>query len=463
MAPYPHVVIIVPGILGSVLTKDGSQLWDFSVHALGGGLLSGSISNLALSEPGSLAEDLQDGVVATDVLANMEAVPGLWRVGGYTRLRGRMASMDGLTQGRNLFTLPFDWRRDIRVPAGLLARKSTEWLGQWREQTNNPNAKIVLIAHSLGGLVASYFLNCMQGWRDTHTVINIGVPFRGAGEPLRFLANGPTNPDIASRLWPAARQRLSEIHRAFGTMDSMYQLLPVYRFVDRDGSPAYIHDVDVPGIDRARVLQARALHDELNAACQNNREIEGYRDLKIRSVIGTRQPTFQSARVVEGILEMSHADIGGRDIGGDSSVPRVSATPIDGTEDNATFVANGHAALPADEAVFEQIQGILSGTQFDLSLYRDSGGEAKITLRLPEIAVTGAPIEISASVSSHLQFLVADIADQAGQTTRLRLFRNGSSYTNQTDLPAGLYWVSVTGAGAHAASNVLVVLQGEPA
>ncbi len=48
--------------------------------------------------------------------------------------------------------------------------------------------------------------------------------------------------------------------------------------------------------------------------------------------------------------------------------------------------------------------------------------DPKITLRLPEIAVTGAPIEISASVSSHLQFLVADIADQAGQTTRLRLY-----------------------------------------
>ena len=74
------VIVLVPGILGSVLQKNGRDVWAASGGAALAGLLSGggSLRNLAIEED-SLDDDLGDGVVATRLMPDVHMIPGLYR------------------------------------------------------------------------------------------------------------------------------------------------------------------------------------------------------------------------------------------------------------------------------------------------------------------------------------------------------------------------------------------------
>jgi hypothetical protein len=69
------VVVVIPGIMGSVLQKDGKDLWALSGQALVGGLrsLNRNIDQLRLSSD-SVAPDLGDGIVATRVMPDVHLI-----------------------------------------------------------------------------------------------------------------------------------------------------------------------------------------------------------------------------------------------------------------------------------------------------------------------------------------------------------------------------------------------------
>ena len=93
------IYVLVPGILGSVLQKDGKDVFGLTAGAGFRALFSGghSITDLQLSEtPWKLAEhsdeeirqvpDLGDGVTADRLAAVAHLIPGLWKVDGYGRV-----------------------------------------------------------------------------------------------------------------------------------------------------------------------------------------------------------------------------------------------------------------------------------------------------------------------------------------------------------------------------------------
>ena len=90
--------------------------------------------------------------------------------------------------GETYVEFPYDWRRDNRVAARRLQRLADEKLHAQRQR--NPDAKLILIGHSMGGLVARYFLECLDGWRDTRMLITFGTPHRGSLNAVDFLVNG---------------------------------------------------------------------------------------------------------------------------------------------------------------------------------------------------------------------------------------------------------------------------------
>ena len=65
--------------------------------------------------------------------------------------------------GKTFIDFPYDWRRDNRVAARQLSEVALAALHEQRKE--NPDAKLVLIGHSMGGLVARYFLECLAGGR----------------------------------------------------------------------------------------------------------------------------------------------------------------------------------------------------------------------------------------------------------------------------------------------------------
>lgn len=140
------LVIVLPGISGSVLSKDGKEVWGASTAAIWRAVTSGgdSIQNLAIKgvDDPSL-DDLGDGVTATGLVQDLHIIPGLWKIDGYTGLLARLKLSLQLEDGRNLFAFAYDWRRDNKVSARRLARAAKVWLDKWREISGASDAKLV--------------------------------------------------------------------------------------------------------------------------------------------------------------------------------------------------------------------------------------------------------------------------------------------------------------------------------
>jgi hypothetical protein len=81
------VVVCLPGITGSVLQKDGRDVWNISGGALISALttLARSITDLNLEDDPPGVDDLGDGVTAPEVIRDVHLIPGLWKIDGYTK------------------------------------------------------------------------------------------------------------------------------------------------------------------------------------------------------------------------------------------------------------------------------------------------------------------------------------------------------------------------------------------
>jgi triacylglycerol esterase/lipase EstA (alpha/beta hydrolase family) len=107
------------------------------------------------------------------MIPDLHLIPGLWKIDGYSKMSHYLQRQFAVTPGKNFFAFPYDWRRDSRVAA----RRLKEQTDRWRRES--PGAKLILIGHSMGGLVARYFVECLEGWRDTRRLITIGTPTGG--------------------------------------------------------------------------------------------------------------------------------------------------------------------------------------------------------------------------------------------------------------------------------------------
>jgi hypothetical protein len=91
VAKFADMIVVVPGLIGSVLSKDGKDLWGTSPGALWRTIAGGAIDRLALQGPDDEKDDLGDGVEATSLVENVEMIPGLWKQGGYSILARKLS------------------------------------------------------------------------------------------------------------------------------------------------------------------------------------------------------------------------------------------------------------------------------------------------------------------------------------------------------------------------------------
>jgi pimeloyl-ACP methyl ester carboxylesterase len=444
------VVVLLPGITGSVLRRDRKDVWAFTAGAFVRALVSlgGSVRDLALTDDPADVDDLGDGVTADRVMPDIHMIPGLWKIDGYTKVAKAIRQTFEVEPGRNFFEFPYDWRRDNRVAARKLARKSRDWLTSWREATGNDDARLILIGHSMGGLVSRYFLECLDGWRDTRMLVTFGTPYRGSLNAVRFISEG-----LSRKLGPLTLIDLSGLLRSF---TSVYQLLPIYPCVDAgDGALARVAETDgIPHLDRDRAAAALAFHREIEAAVDEHRRDEQYRDegYRIHPVVGTFQPTLQSARLDgDGVKVLREYE--GSDLDGDGTVPRVSATPIEiEDEAGAMFAAERHGSLQNADPVLVQLAGLMSGIGLDLGSFRDPPG-ARLGLDLEDAYATGEPITISVRTEDpiavgELTAVVID-AERGAEVERGTLPRGDEPWrtTELPPLPEGAYRITVGGGG----------------
>jgi hypothetical protein len=389
--PMPDVVVLVPGILGSVLVKDGRDVWAPSVSALADALstLGGHLDTLVLSGDDPDRDDLGDGVSADRLMPDVHLVPYFWKIDGYTAIASTLSARFDLRAGENFFEFAYDWRRDARAAARRLARESHAWLRAWRSRSGHADARLVILAHSLGGLVARHFLEVQEGWRQTRMLVTFGTPYRGSLNALEMLANGLRK-----------AFGLVDLSRLLRSLTSVYQLLPIYPCLDvGEGGLVRVAETDrLEHVVPARATDALHFHRQIAAAVEANRRDAEYLRHRYRFVpiVGTDQPTSQSARLTAGgrveMLE-SHA---GEDWDGDGTVPRVSGTPLElADEGGEVYAATRHASLQNGPAVLTHVAGVLARERIDFGRYRAwAAAPVKVALALEDLYGADEPVAV---------------------------------------------------------------------
>lgn len=459
----PDVLVVIPGILGSVLRRNGREVWGLSaaagMHALGS--LGGSVRDLALSGEDSDPTGFSDGVEPGHILRDLHLFPYLWKIDGYTGLTTMLTEAFTVAPGSNYFEFAYDWRRDNRLAAKRLARESDAWLRRWRETSGNAHAKLIIVAHSMGGLVARYFLEVLEGWRDTKALVTFGTPYRGSVNALRVLIEGV-------RKGPLGLLDLSALVRSF---TSVYQLLPVYPCLSTsEGTLLHLPDAPaLPNVSHARIGNAAAFHAEIKQAVDDHLKDETYRRERYRviPVVGTHQETLQSARLLGGAGVEFLRHHAGRDLKGDGTVPRISATPIELSRGlSEVYAGTCHASLQNAEAVLYHVREAIASLDLDLSDYQyRAGPSAAVTLSLDveDAYWDDEPIALSLLTepqpSPALQGSITDVKTGV-EIVRVSFpsGRTGWSTAELAPLPVGVYRCKLEGHfGVHPVTDIFTV------
>jgi pimeloyl-ACP methyl ester carboxylesterase len=463
--PLRDLVVVLPGITGSVLQRNGRDVWAFSGQALWEIItsLGDSLQQLRLGHEDPIeADDLGDGIRATALIPDIHLIPGLVKIDGYSQLLKAIIECFDVTPGKvqdqneraNFFAFPYDWRRDNRVAARQLKQFIDQQLPLWRHASYNEQARVILIAHSMGGLIARYYLEVLEGWQDCRVLITFGTPYRGSLNALGFLANGYKKQFLD----------LTDVMRSF---TSVYQLLPIYQAVKDGGSFARVAEIDgIPNVVRTRAQEALAFHRDIEKAVNAHRNDPTYLDpaqgYKVLPIVGTRQPTAQSAVLEHGCLTISRELPEGVDpllADGDGTVPRVSAIPIElSKEYYNTFVPERHSSLQCHTGMLDELCERLKQMQVrgqeavrGPEIYPDVAGWPALALYLDDIYVNGEPVELRAHVvNAPLEVeleLEAEIqaADGNNLSPAIRRFhQEGDDWVlREEGLPPGLYRVTV--------------------
>lgn len=449
------VIILLPGIMGSTLVKHGSPVWDLGIAALGRALFTfgNSIQDLALSSDASTGE----GVTATHLVTDVHLIPGLWKIDGYSGLSEFIQSKFETVPGENFFEFPYDWRLDNRIAANRLASAAMEWLENWKTRRSG-DARLILVAHSMGGLVARYFLEVLGGWRYTKMLITLGTPHRGSVKALDFLVNG-----LRKKVGPVT---LIELTKFLRSLPSVYQLLPIYPCVGKtEESLESLEKISEVGeMDMERARAGVAFHREIERAVEENERNAEYiaARYKLLPVIGTYQPTFLSALLSKEGVKPIRTYKSQTMLGGDGTVPRLSATPIELSKAKVeTFVACPHASLQNFDPVRVQIRSALDDV--DISEIKDIGAEA-ISLDMDDVFSSSEPIQARARCEAAIDPMLATLTNLATgneieSELEMESDADGWQKLHHSPLPIGTYRIRINaGEEAVPITDVFVVL-----
>jgi pimeloyl-ACP methyl ester carboxylesterase len=351
------LLVLIPGILGSQLHKGKDLIWGFPEGMRAFIKAKSMLPHLLLNNDDPTKPYLDDDVRATALVSMPQIVSGFFKADGYDLLRERLFEafqLDPITPEilGNFLEFPYDWRRDNRAAAHRLQDTVNEALARWRNVTGNENAKAIFICHSMGGLVARYYLEVLRGWPNARALITLATPYRGAVNALDFLVNGYSTAGV-------------DLTDVLHSCTSVYQLLPIYEMVDINAKFHRIAELsDLPNVSQIRAQQARGFHQEIQVAV-DARPKNAY---PIFYFSGVAQPTLQSA-VLEGTsLKASRftpEHFSTYLETGDGTVPYVSSIPPELSNDarGAHVVPACHAMIQSSDKVWEQLEMILNRLQ----------------------------------------------------------------------------------------------------
>jgi hypothetical protein len=82
------IIVLLPGITGSVLKKNGKVVWGYSSSSIATALITqgGSMEKeLAMAHDDPEADDLGDNIIADALMPDLHLLPRIWKIDGYSK------------------------------------------------------------------------------------------------------------------------------------------------------------------------------------------------------------------------------------------------------------------------------------------------------------------------------------------------------------------------------------------
>jgi len=174
-------IIIIPGIGGSELQSSTSggecgligchEVWPIPFT------IGYHLSDLGLNSDGTQPSGMF--IHATDILQT-----GVPDVNFYGPLVDSLVN-HGYVLGKSLFVFPYDWRLDNNVHLGELDSLVNQ------ARAANDSQQVILVAHSMGGLIATAYVNSSPARAaKVDSIITMGTPFFGSPKVYYGLTEG---------------------------------------------------------------------------------------------------------------------------------------------------------------------------------------------------------------------------------------------------------------------------------
>jgi pimeloyl-ACP methyl ester carboxylesterase len=439
-------VVVIPGIMGSKLVEaePNDVLWglDDSGWFLSAWTTGASLRRLAVTDDeraGRTGRIRAVGLLKTPAFAPVlkgfepynDLVTGIARV---------LAHPDALSE------FPYDWRLSVEYNAAELSKRVDWLLSRWRAHpSGSADAKVVLVAHSMGGLVARYFTQVLGGASDVRTTVTLGTPYYGAVKAAYTLGSGQGIP------LPSKRLRKLVQH-----MPGFYDLLPFYRCVDEGATARWLQPSDIKSINGDEELATESLD-------RHNRLMDGDAG-NLRLVVGVEQPTMQSLSLRDGVVTpLQHTcevDENGVvkkrvDHRGDGTVFRLAAAAFNLSPGT---LPQSHGAVAATEEAISHVRDVLTNDTAGPPL-----GPGEIGIDVPDVVPVDQPltITVTGADTSGTSCRVFD-AFSGRQVAWPPLLEADDVVTATVELPEpGVYRVEVKGGGTSAVSEQVMAVPPE--
>jgi predicted alpha/beta hydrolase family esterase len=344
-------VIIVPGILGTRLERssDGKEVWP-NIEELKSSASDAYLDDLLLPPSGSTA------ITAPDVIrSTTTSILGIPYESVYLKNLIAKLTEIGYSEGNDLFVVPYDWRLDLADSVSRLEVVVQEAL------TRSPSGKVVIVAHSLGGLLTKEYIRSSGNAKAISKLLLVGVPNLGSPKAAKILNYGDS---MGFKIGSRDLLNPLEIKKIAERMPSVYELLPSKKYIEDIG--AYLADyrsgkgfarmdfdatssyLKLAGRDASLIERAAAFHqgiDSSTALADAVYVISGCR--QSNTIGGIRLYDKNEYRI----------DI----VEGDGTVPLISANAVTDVA-GRYYVDASHTGLIRDDNPLKLIETIVSGT-----------------------------------------------------------------------------------------------------
>lgn len=436
-------VIVVPGIMGSELKEGDKTVWGVkSLRWYFDVWKSNQFKSLALTQR---ERDGEYGrITATDLLSGPAFLPRFGLTNPYynlvKRLQGDSVHPDAVT------TFPYDWRLPVAYNGALLARRIEQHVQRWnqhpaareyRAEYPQAAANVVVVAHSMGGLVAQHAAERVEVDR----IIALGTPWHGSILSLNAMSAGVLNKLPFSE---------SAVRNLTVALPSMYDLLPWWNCI----APAPTSHEDPYPVNRALIESIGGSYSLYTAAAAAYADRAANRSGDVLDVIGIGQPTSASACIVDGVVHPRKEAYVRDGIGFERSAAGELVTRVprgDGTVPTFSAAFPGHVSQSYQSLghglLAYAAEGVEVATHFVKNTEEPTflAGESKLGVAAPQLVRIGANADVEIVGAEPGADVRVEIVDVEGQVVAQPTFvtHDGQSFAPAATDEEGIFTVRV--------------------